>query len=505
MPPACGGCITGRSQCLRIKGEGVSVRESQLPDQPDSPSELGAAELPVRRVPERRAVVLICAIVLLIGTFAVSMLSEGDLDELAVLYVVPVMLAGLELGVLGGAGGAAIALVLLLAASGSGSELTALGFAVSSVSFLIAGVLAGRFSQRMRAARDRQARLLTSGLRLARLDTLDGLPTVLSDELVQALDIADVEVRVHGAPVVNVGGCVGETLCVPISAHGVAFGSLTVGLSAGRRSFTAEDRVVAERLALQAGVAADNQRLLAVELERAALRAELEQTRGRLASHLRNVSQLLEGQEAERREIARYLHDEAAQAIAGVLLGLGALERDLDREVTRKQLEEVSDVARGTLAGVRRLAVSVRPPSLDDLGLQGALEGIAEREGTDRARRITLHCDTSPHDLAPEVEACAYRVAEEAIRILHGPLTVRLNVDDEEESLRIELSGRAVEQREQLLAKLPEAHARLGLMGGTLQTIASGSGRTTIVAMLPLRPTPVSHNAVAGLRSPDPD
>jgi signal transduction histidine kinase len=479
-------------------------RESQLLDQPDSPSALGAAELPVRHAPERRAVVLVCATVLLIGTFAVSMLSEGDLDELAVLYVVPVMLAGLELGVLGGAGAAAIALVLLLAASGSGSELTAVGFAVSSVSFLIAGVLAGRFSQRMRAARDRQERLLTSGLRLARLDTLDGLPTVLADELVQALDVADVEVRLHGAPVVNMGGSVGETLCLPINAHGIGFGSLTVGLPAGR-SFTAEDRVVAERLALQAGVAADNQRLFAVELERAALRAELEQTRGRLASHLRNVSQLLDGQEAERREIARYLHDEAAQAIAGVLLGLGALERDLDREVTRKQVEEVSDVARGTLAGVRRLAVSVRPPSLDDLGLQGALEGIAERDVTDSARRITLHCDTFPNDLAPQVEACAYRVAEEAIRVLHGPLTVKLNVDDEQDSLRIELSGRAVEQREQLLAKLPEAHARLGLMGGTLQTISSGSGRTTIVATLPLRPTPVRHNAAACLRSSDPE
>jgi signal transduction histidine kinase len=352
----------------------------------------------------------------------------------------------------------------------------------------------------MRAARDHQARLLTSGLRLARLDTLDALPTVLADELVQALDVGSVEVRLHGAPVVEVGRSVGETLCVPIGAHGIGFGSLTVGLLAGR-SFTAEDRVVAERLALQAGVAADNQRLLASELERAALRAELELARERLASHLRNVSQILDGQEAERREIARYLHDEAAQAIAGVLLALRALASDLDRDVTRKQLEEVSDVARCTLAGVRRLAVSVRPPSLDDLGLQGALEGIAEREVAHGARRITLHCHPSPHDLAPEVEACAYRVAEEAIRALHGPLTVKLNVDDEEDSLRIELSGRAVDQREQLLAKLPAAHARLELMGGTLQTLSSGSGRTTIVAMLPRHPTPISHNpAVAGPR-----
>ena len=88
------------------------------------------------------------------------MLSESALDELAVLYVVPVMLAGLELGVPGGAGGAAIAVMLLFAASGRHSELAAVGLAASGASFLIAGVLAGRFSERMRAARTRQARLV---------------------------------------------------------------------------------------------------------------------------------------------------------------------------------------------------------------------------------------------------------------------------------------------------------------------------------------------------------
>jgi signal transduction histidine kinase len=474
----------------------------RLLDQPNSARELGPSELPVRRWPERRFVVLVFAALLLIAAFAASMLSERALGELAVLYIVPVMLAGLELGVLGGAGAAAIAVVLLFAASGRHSELAGLGLAASSASFLIAGVLAGRFSQRMRAARNRQERLLISGLRLARLDTLDALPTVLAEELEQALDLASVQVDLHGAPAVEVGRSVGETLRVPISAHGIGFGSLTLGLPAGR-SFTPEDRVVAEKLALQAGVAADNQRLLTSERERAALRAELEQTRGRLASHLRNVSRILENQEAERREIAHHLHDQAAQAMAGVLLGLHVLERDLDEELPRKQLEDVSDVARGTLADLRQLAVTVRPPSLDDLGLQEALEGIAERESTRGARQITLQCDTSPHELAPELEACAYRVADEAIRALHGPLTVKLNVDHDRDTLGIELTGRSVDQREQLLAKLAAAQARLELMGGTLHTIPNRNDATTIVATLPLHSTPDTTERGDRLRPSD--
>ena len=388
--------------------------------------------------------VLVSATLLLVGAFAVSLLSKRGPDQLAVVYVVPVMLSGLELGVLGGAGGAALAIVLLLAASARHSELEVVGLAASSASFLIAGGLAGRFSERMQAARNRQARLLTSGLRLARLDNFDALPTVLAEELEQ----------------------------VPAG-----------------RSFTPEDRVVAEKLALQAGVAADNQRLLAGELERAALHAELEHTRRRLADHLRNVGHVLESQEAERREIARHLHEQAAQALAGVLLGLRLLERDLDQEVARKQVEEVSEVARQTLTDLRQLAVSVRPPSLDDLGLHGALEGIAERHGTHGARRITLHCDTAGHDLAPEVEACAYRVAEEAIRALHGSLTLKLSVDHDRDALRIELDGRCLEHSDQLLARLAATRARLELLGGTLQTISTGDGRATILAVLPLHPT----------------
>jgi signal transduction histidine kinase len=463
--------------------------DQRLLSQSDSARERHPPELPVRRWPERRVVVLIWAACLLVGAFAGSMLDEGALDELAVLYVVPVMLLGLELGVPGGAGGAAIAVGLLVAASGRHSELEALGLAASGASFLIAGVIAGRFSQRMRTARSREERLLGSGLRLARLENLDALPKVLAEELEQSLDVASVEVQLHGAqPVVVAGSSARDTLRIPISARGIGYGNVILGLPTGR-SFTPEDRVVAEKLALQAGVAADNQRLLASELERAGLHAELERTRERLAGHLRNVGQILESQEAERREIARRLHDQAAQAMAGVLLGLRVLERDLDQEGTRRQLVEVSDVARGTLADLRQLAVSVRPPSLDDLGLQSALEGIAEREGTHDARRITLQCHTSLHDLAPEVEACAYRVAEEAIRALQGSLTLKVSVDHDGATLRLELTGRSGDRHQQLLAKLAGAHARLELMGGTLRTISKGNGWMMIVAALPLHPT----------------
>ncbi len=453
-----------------------STREHQL------------AEFPVRRWAERRVVVLAFATLLLIATFVASLLSQRHLDELAVLYVLPIMLAGLELGARGGAGAAAIALGLLLVESGRDSELTPVGLAASTTVLLIAGMIAGHFSERMRTGRDRQERLLASGLRLARLESLDALPAALAEELELALDVASVRVELCGMAPIEIGGPAGEVLRIPISAHGIGFGSLTLG-SRTRRSLSPEDRVVAAKLALQAGVAADNQRLLVLERERAALHAELEHTRTRLDSHLRNVNQILDSQETERREIARQLHDQAAQAMAGVLFGLHVLERDTDEELRRKQLEEVSDIARTTLVDLRDLAVSVRPPSLDDLGLATALETIAERESSRGARRITLHCESYPRDLAPEIETCVYHVVEDAIQALDGPLNIKMNADDERDTLLIELSGHSVDGPEQLLGKLATARARLELIGGTLQTSAPRTPRTDIVAELPLHRT----------------
>ena len=426
------------------------------------------------------------ATLLLIAAFAASMLSDLAPDELSVLYVLPVMLVGLELGAPGGAAGAAIAVVLLLIESGGHPGLAPVGLAASSAVLLFAGLLVGRFGERMRDGRARQDRLLASGLRLARLENLDALPAVLVEELELALDVASLKVQLRDMPTIEIGHSGGETLRVPISTPGIDFGSLSLGLASGR-SFSPEDRVVATKLALQAAVAADNQRLLAFERERAALHAELEHTRTRLETHLRNVSQILDSEEADRREIARRLHEQAAQAMAGVLYGLHLLGRDLDQESTRKQLEEVRGIARGTLVELRQLALSVRPPSLDDLGLATALESIAERESSHGLRRIALHWGRYPRDLAPEVETCVYHVVEDAIQALDGSVNVELSADEDLDTLRIELSGHCTDQNEQLLDRLATARARLELIGGTLQTSSEGTHRTDIVAELPLR------------------
>lgn len=450
------------------------VRRDRGPADPPGP-----ARLPVRRWPERRVVVLAVAALLLIGAFTASILNETALDELAVLYTVPVILAGLELGPAGGVAGAVLAFLLLLGASGRHSELEAVGLAAYGVVFLLAGAVAGRFSARMHASQRRQQGLFDSGLRLARLETLEALPMLLADELQRTLEPSCLRVQLQDAPAVDVGIPAGERLLVPIEARGITFGSLTLFAPNGHR-FAPEDKIVAGQLALQAAVAADNQRLLAAERERAALRVELEQTRQRLADHLRDVSEILDSEEAERRKVARRLHEGFAQDMAALLLELQVLAKDLDRELSRKQLQDVRSIVRETLVGLRELARDLRPASLDECGLQAALDGIVEREHTTNSRQIALDYQCRC-DLTSDVETAVYRLIDDALRTSTGSLTVQLTTADGGEKLRIKICAANTDRA--LLGKLAGARARIVLIGGTLQS--SFNDTTTIVAELP--------------------
>jgi signal transduction histidine kinase len=81
----------------------------------------------------------------------------------------------------------------------------------------------------------------------------------------------------------------------------------------------------------------------------------------RLEAQPRALSaQLLQAQEEERRAIARELHDEVGQSLSGALL-------ENAPAALRTRLEDVVD-------SIRRIALSLRPSMLDDLGLVAALE-----------------------------------------------------------------------------------------------------------------------------------
>jgi signal transduction histidine kinase len=276
----------------------------------------------------------------------------------------------------------------------------------------------------------------------------------------------------------------------------VAKGWIEVTAGAEKR-FSPEDRLILEAIALQAAVASENRRLLEVEREQAELRGEIERMRKRLGDQLRNASQLIEHQEQQRRGIAQRLHDEAAQAMAGALLTVGLLERGVDQEMSRPQLEDVRRQVKACIVDLRHIAGSLRPPALDEMGLAMALERFANLEGEPGTHRVAISLGTLPERLPADVETATYRAIEEMLESLRDAGSVSVSLSASREAVQIVMRTQAAlaaqvvgvggQQAEQLHVDLVATRARVELIGGSLQMSATPDGKRIIVE-IPIAP-----------------
>ena len=123
---------------------------------------------------------------------------------------------------------------------------------------------------------------------------------------------------------------------------------------------------------------------------------------------------MVEGQELERKRLARELHDETGQALTSILLGLRSIEdatRDDPRVRNRSSPFGSSSSRPSTTC---RLAVELRPKALDDFGLVPALERLAETFAEQTA--IDVHqAALGDERLDPEIETALYRIVQEAL------------------------------------------------------------------------------------------
>jgi signal transduction histidine kinase len=227
-----------------------------------------------------------------------------------------------------------------------------------------------------------------------------------------------------------------------------------------------------------------DQRISEAFANRAALAIELSMRVGR-----ESVRALLEGQELERRRLARELHDETGQALASILLTLKALEKQVGAEA----LVELREAVASALGDVRRLTVELRPPALDDFGLEAALERltvmVAERSGI----TIELSVAAAPRPLSPEQETALYRIVQEALTnivkhagarsvsiiVAHADGVVRTVVEDDGAGF---IPG---DVREGALG-LVGMRERVHLMGGHFEVHSALGRGTTLVAELPV-------------------
>lgn len=419
-------------------------------------------------------VLLDVAVITLAASLAVGLLRPGlgDVDALVAwtltTAVVAAIVIGIDLAVL--AAGTALLgdrldqrdvtlVVLVLAVVVYGPLRGWLGG-------LVHRLLLGRRNDRYRAVSALAARLETIG-------TVDEQLPALASAVADTFKVRHVRVEVltpdggllfasHGTPPAEVQE-------IDIAYQDERIGRLVLPVQGYRSMLSRRDQGLLVDLVRQAAVAI-RARLLATELQ---------------ASRER----LVLGREDDRRRIRRDLHDGLGPVLGGVALRLQAAGNAIDtdparaRELVALARTEVSDA----LDDVRRLVHDLRPPALDDLGLEAAVRQQADRVRSEVDVDVTAEGATG---LPAAVEVAAYRIVSEALAnvVKHAGAShvdVRLEGDAGGLTVTVADDGRGIGPDVTAGVGLLSLRERAEELGGRCEVVCPESGGTTVRAVLP--------------------
>lgn len=207
------------------------------------------------------------------------------------------------------------------------------------------------------------------------------------------------------------------------------------------------------------------------------------------------ASMVIDAADRERAAIARELHDSSAQSMAAVVMQLSVLEQQAEGDISAR-IAGLRRVAQEAMEEVRRLAHTLHPRVLDDLGLAAALQNLCRRvqEATDARIQATI---LGGEGIATPVASVLYRVAQESLHnaVRHaGARAIRLELTRGARAARVEIQddGRGFDVREAERRRpgmgLFTMRERVLLVGGSLQVISKPAGGTRVIATVPLQP-----------------
>jgi signal transduction histidine kinase len=247
---------------------------------------------------------------------------------------------------------------------------------------------------------------------------------------------------------------------------------------------------------------------LRLAIERARLVQRLEAKRVVAA---RLSLDLVHAQEAERKALARELHDELGQRLTALNLLLhralpwfqdeegSALWRTAEREMTQ-------------LVGmVRDLSASLRPPGLDFFGLEATIEQLLAQRFQDGPTWVFEYAGL-PDRLEPIIEISVFRIVQESVTNIvrhacahHVVVEINGGAHGDELELIVRDDGAgfdAARWREHTAtaqrAGLAGMSERVQLLGGSFDVASSPGRGTRITAVIPLHPKEATHERRPG-------
>jgi PAS domain S-box-containing protein len=231
------------------------------------------------------------------------------------------------------------------------------------------------------------------------------------------------------------------------------------------------------------------------------LRDSREQLRA-LAAYLQSV------REEERTRIAREVHDELGQALTGLKMDLAWLEKKMaeisDTDDLRRfegKVKGLPGVADAIIGKIRKIATELRPPVLDDLGLEAAVEWQIQEFEKRTGIKCRFRCALKQVDLDSDRATAVFRIFQETLTnvVRHAEATevnIQLREEDDRLILEVQDNGRGMTGREMSGARslgLLGMRERATMLDGEVNIIGRQGKGTTVGVCIPIHRTPESQ------------
>jgi len=127
---------------------------------------------------------------------------------------------------------------------------------------------------------------------------------------------------------------------------------------------------------------------------------------------------IVEAQEAERSRLAQEIHDGPAQALSNAIFQVEYIERVMDRDprMARTELRFMRELLRRELGDVRTFISQLRPPLLDELGLDGSINDAAETMAALAGIQVDTDLQAADTRLGDAQQTVVLRVVQEALQ-----------------------------------------------------------------------------------------
>jgi two-component system sensor histidine kinase DegS len=127
---------------------------------------------------------------------------------------------------------------------------------------------------------------------------------------------------------------------------------------------------------------------------------------------------IVQAQEAERSRLAQEVHDGPAQALSNAIFQVEYIERVLNEDVhmAGSELRFLREILRRELGEVRTFISQLRPPLLDELGLNGAIMDAVESMAVWTGSPIQTELTAPGESLNPTQQTAVLRVVQEALQ-----------------------------------------------------------------------------------------